>query len=338
MSTALILIGLVAAVVLASYIIEALRSPPKPPDRLEWAQEIPIQYVMLDGVRVRYVVTGEGPALVLLHTLRTQLDLFQKVIPPLARHYRVYALDYPGHGWSDIPEVAYSPDVFAGAVGRFLDRLDIGNATLVGESIGGCVALLLAGRRHPRVRRVVAINPYDYDRGRGLRRSSLLANIILGAARIPVLGGTIMRLRNPLVETLILRGGVRRDGALPPAFAREVYAVGNRPGHNRAFMSLVRHWPLWEAARSEYRTIDLPVLLLYGEQDWSRPEEREANRRDIPGAELRIVPNAGHFLSLDSPDEMIRSITEYEARANHGRPLQRAEIKEPLEGHTTFSG
>jgi pimeloyl-ACP methyl ester carboxylesterase len=327
MTTALILMGLVAALVLASYVVEALRSPPKPPERLEWAPEIQPRYLTLDGVRVRYIVAGEGPALVLLHTLRTQLDLFQKVIPPLARHYRVYALDYPGHGWSDIPPAAYSPDLFAGAVSRFLDRLEIGDATVVGESIGGSVALLLAARHHPRVRRVIAINPYDYDRGRGLRRSSLLANLILGAASIPVVGATIMRLRNPFVETRILRGGVQREGALPPAFAREVYAVGNRPGHNRAFMSLVRHWPLWEAARSEYRTIDLPVLLLYGEQDWSRPEEREANRRDIPGAELRVVANAGHFLSLDSPEDVVRSITEFEAGASHQRPLDRPQIK-----------
>jgi pimeloyl-ACP methyl ester carboxylesterase len=250
-----------------------------------------------------------------LHTLRTQLDLFQKVIPELAAHHRVYALDYPGHGWSDIPQSAYSPEFFVRAVTQFLDRLDIEEATLVGESIGGSIALLLAARRNRRVRRVVAINPYDYDGGRGLRRSSLLANVILGASRIPILGGTVMRLRNPFVESRILHGGVCREGALPPAFAREVYQVGNRPGHYQAFMSLVRHWPAWQAARSEYQTIDCPVLLLYGEHDWSRPDEREANRRDVPGAQHRVIENAGHFLTLDAPDQLILSVLQFEAAA-----------------------
>lgn len=310
MSTGLVLGGVVAGPVLASYVVEALRSAPRPPDTLAWAPEVPIRYLDLDVARVRYIVAGEGPALVLLHTLRTQLDLFQKVIPELARHHRVYALDYPGHGWSDIPRVAYSPELFVRAVGQFLDRLDIEDATLAGESIGGSMALLLAARRHPRVRRVVAINPYDYDRGRGLRRSSALANLILGVSRVPLLGGTVMRMRSSFVEERILRGGVHREGALPGDFAREVYAVGNRRGHYRAFLSLVRHWPQWEAARSEYRTIDRPVLLLYGEHDWSRPGEREANRRDIPGAQLRVVPDAGHFLSLDAPDEVVRSVRE----------------------------
>jgi pimeloyl-ACP methyl ester carboxylesterase len=320
MAAELMLGGLVAGPVLVSYAVEALRSSPKEPERLAWAPDIPIRYVTLDDAGVRYIVAGQGPALVLLHTLRTQLDLFQKVIPELAGHHRVYALDYPGHGWSDIPRVAYSPELFVRTVGQFLDRLDIADATVVGESIGGSVALLLAARRHPRVRRVVAINPYDYDRGRGLRRSSALANLILGTGSIPILAGTIMRLRNPFVEKRILRGGVHREGALPPAFARDVYAVGNRRGHYQAFMSLVRHWPDWEAARSEYPAIDTPVLLLYGEHDWSRPEEREANRRDIPGAQLRIISNAGHFLTLDAPGEIVRRIAEFEASGDPTKP------------------
>jgi pimeloyl-ACP methyl ester carboxylesterase len=313
METGFMLAGLVAGPVLASYVIEAMRSQPTPPARLAWAPTIPIRYLALEDAQVRYIVTGHGPPLVLLHTLRTHLDLFQKVVPGLAQQHVVYALDYPGHGWSDIPRAAYTPELFVRAVSQFLERLDIREATLVGESIGGSIALLLAARRHPRVQRVVAINPYDYDRGRGLRRSSPLANVILGASRIPLLGGTVMRLRNPFVEGRILRGGVHREDAIPPAFAREVYAVGNRRGHYQAFMSLVQHWPEWQAARSEYRTIDCPVLLLYGEHDWSRPDEREANRRDIPGAKLRIVPNAGHFLSLDAPDEVIRHVVEFEA-------------------------
>jgi pimeloyl-ACP methyl ester carboxylesterase len=95
-----------------------------------------------------------------------------------------------------------------------------------------------------------------------------------------------------------------------------VYAVGSRPGHSRAFLSLVRHWSLWEVARSEYRAIESPVLLLYGEYDWSRPEEREADRRDIPGSRLRVISDAGHFLTLDAPEEVVRRVTEFLAEVD----------------------
>jgi pimeloyl-ACP methyl ester carboxylesterase len=160
------------------------------------------------------------------------------------------------------------------------------------------------------------MNPYDYDRGRGIRRSSAVANLILGAGGIPMVGELVMKLRNPFVEGRILRGGVHHEGSIPPALGREVYAVGSRPGHSRAFLSLVRHWSLWEVARSEYGAIKRPVLLLYGEYDWSRPEEREADGRDIPGSRLRVISNAGHFLTLDAPEEVVRSVTEFVAQSD----------------------
>src|SRR5687767_13891684 len=84
-----------------------------------------------------HIEAGSGTTLVLLHTMRTQLDLFQRVIPALAARYHVYAIDLPGHGHSDIPAADYTASFFIGAVAGFLDQLDLEEAVLVGESIGG---------------------------------------------------------------------------------------------------------------------------------------------------------------------------------------------------------
>ncbi len=54
-------------------------------------------------------------------------------------------------------------------------------------------------------------------------------------------------------------------------------------------MSLVRHWRSWERTRVEYAQVDRPALLIYGDHDWSRANERESDRRAIPGAKLRII-------------------------------------------------
>src|SRR5262249_58954428 len=109
------LVGVLASLsilVVISFVVEALRPAPRPPERLDWDPDVPIQYVALSGVNVRYIKTGSGPCLVLLHTLRTQLDLFEKVVPNLARSFTVHALDYPGHGYSDIPTARYDADFF----------------------------------------------------------------------------------------------------------------------------------------------------------------------------------------------------------------------------------
>ena len=158
---------------LVSFVIEALRPVPKPPTKLRWAPNIPINSVEVDGNRLRYIKTGKGPALVLLHTLRTQLDLFEKVVPELSKHFTVYALDYPGHGYSDIPKARYDAAFFVDAVEGFLNALDLRDVTLAGVSIGGPIALIIAAKHNPRIARVIAINPYDYAKGRGMARSSL---------------------------------------------------------------------------------------------------------------------------------------------------------------------
>jgi len=303
MSTTVVfsLIWLVAVgtvVVLISFLVEAMRPIPATPDRLSWAPEIPIQYVTVNGIRLRYITAGQGPTLVLLHTLRTQLDLFEKVIPELAKSFTVYAVDYPGHGYSDIPAAKYDAAFFADTVEGFLDALELQKATLAGVSIGGSISLMLAARNNRRVERVVAINPYDYAKGRGMARSSFLARLVVAVADIPIIGETVMRLRQFRVMKSILDGGVAEPDHIPPELLMEMYLLGNRRGHYRAFLSLLRNAESWETARKDYSNIKIPVLLLWGDRDWSRPDEREYDRQIVPGAEMATVENGGHFLPV----------------------------------------
>ncbi len=309
---AVILASLLVVPVGLSYLVEGLRSAPDPPTTLSWAPEIPIRHVIIDETNLRYIRAGQGPPLVLLHTLRTQLDMFQNVIPELSRYFEVYALDYPGHGFSDIPKVEYTPELFIKSVEGFLDHMNIENASVVGESIGGTIGLALAARHNPRVRRVIAVNPYDYDQGRGLRRSSGIANVLFGVNDVPLVGSTFTRFRQYPVFRKVMEGGVDRKDALPPALVREMYEVGNRPHHYQAFMSLVSHWGEWEQVRGEYARIEIPVLVVYGEHDWSRPDEREANHKIIPGSTMKIVSDAGHFLSLDAPGPLTQLILTFD--------------------------
>ena len=282
-------------------------------ERLTWAPDVPALHADVDGIGIRYVSVGSGRPVVLLHSLRTQLDMFQKVIPSLAQRFRVLAPDLPGHGHSDAPDADYDAEFFVAAVARLLERLDVRDAIVVGESIGATIALVLAARRDPHVGRVVAINPYDYDRGRGLRRSSALANVVLGVAAVPLIGEAFTRLAPYPVLRRILEGGVSRRESFSSGLLRELHAAGKAAGHTRAFVRLVRHWPSWERLRGEYVSIELPVLLLYGEHDWSREDERDADRRSIPGARPRVVAGAGHFLSIEAPEAVVRAVEEITA-------------------------
>ncbi|HEU5154167.1 MAG TPA: alpha/beta hydrolase [Gemmatimonadales bacterium] len=307
--------------VAVSYLMEALRRRPKPPESLVWGPGLPISHVTVQGARLRYIKTGTGPPLVLLHTLRTQLDIFQKVIPRLAQDFTVYALDLPGHGWSDIPEGDYGPDFFARYVGGFLDALELKGVLVAGVSIGASVSLLLAAKGHPGVGAIVAINPYDYGR-RGITRANWVARVFFTLAPLPVLGGTVMRLRNRLVEGKILEGGVADPDAIPGAFKEEVFRVGERPGHHQAFLTLIRNMPLWRGTHAAYSDVRVPVQLVYGDHDWSHELERLTTAREIGGATPVVVQHGGHFLPLDQPESVIHEIRSFASemsRQSNGR-------------------
>ncbi|PYM08430.1 MAG: hypothetical protein DMD82_02560 [Candidatus Rokuibacteriota bacterium] len=294
-----------------SFFVERARRVPEPPKTLPWAPGIPIHYVDVRGCRVRFVKTGQGPNLLLLHPLRTQLDLFEKVLPELGSVFTVYAVDYPGHGYSDIPRARYDAKFFADFVEAFLEAVDLQDLTLSGVSIGASVSLILAGRRNPRIARVVAVNPYDYAKGRGLARSSVVGRLIMAAADLPVVGETFMRLRTFALVKPVLLGGVANSKSIPPALMRELYAAGNRRDHYRAFVSLLHHAASWERATDLYARIVVPVRVVWGEQDWSRLEERERDRRLIPKGEVVTVTGGGHFLPLDRPDAVIEEIETF---------------------------
>ena len=80
LSGVLVFIGVGITVWLVSFIVEALRPAPEEPQVLRWLPGVPTEHVEVGGNRLRYIKTGRGSRLVLLHTLRTQLDLFEKMV------------------------------------------------------------------------------------------------------------------------------------------------------------------------------------------------------------------------------------------------------------------
>jgi hypothetical protein len=117
----------------------------------------------------------------------------------------------------------------------------------------------------------------------------LLATVLITVtSQIPVIGETVMRLRNFAIIKAVLEGGV----ATP-------YVVGNRRGHYRAFISLLRNAASWEAATEAYKNMSAPVYLIWGGEDWATSSERDHDRSLLPS-----VP-------LDRPKEVLELIARY---------------------------
>lgn len=284
-----------------------------------WLPTADIVFTTLkDGTRIRYIRVGKGRALVLTHTVRTQLDLFQRVIPLLSPHFTVYALDLPGFGWSDLkPGFPKDEPTLRAALREFIANLGIERPILAGESIGATLSLSLAADLGDRVERVLAFNTYDYLPG--LERSNLLASIIIKSVRAPVVGPVFAALENRAITGGIMNGGFHDARSLPSDLLDEYTRVGGRAGYSRVARSLLKALPSFVAARARYRSITAPVTLVWGEKDWSKPRDRTGVERAVPSPNVITLENTGHFSALERPQAWADIILAETAKAPASR-------------------
>lgn len=273
-----------------------------------------ITELKIDDQRViRYLKTGKGKPLVLIHTIRTQLDYFKYVIPQLAKNFTVYAIDLPGHGYSSIDKKAnYDEPYFRSAVMAFIEKLDLNEVTLVGESIGGVLALTVASQLPKRIKEVVSSNPYDYDKkyGDGVRRGNFLANFVISQFAIPYVGAVVAAMENILFLGIILKGGLKNKRWMPLALLKEFDRVGRRKGYRHVERSTFAGWQTWAKAASLYSGVKAPVKLIYGQHDWSTVAERESTAKKLGGISIATIANTGHFAFVDNPEKITAILLE----------------------------
>jgi pimeloyl-ACP methyl ester carboxylesterase len=266
----------------------------------------------VNGAAVRYRRRGDGRPVVLLHPLRMQLEYFDPVCSELRdADVELIAVDLPGHGHSGAPAADYTASYFTDAVEALLDDIGVADAIVVGESIGASIGLGLAARHCSRVAGVVALNPYDYGRWGGIRRSSAIGNVVFTTMLLPLIGPVVARAGTKGVLRRVLEGGLYDPRHLSPKLLDELHQSGRHPGHSRALRSLSRNWQSWISARDRYPAIQIPVTLAYGDHDWSNDGERDANRRAIPAVRASTIHDCGHFSSLDKPAHVTALIRDF---------------------------
>jgi pimeloyl-ACP methyl ester carboxylesterase len=275
-----------------------------------WANDAKVDYVELSsGRRVRYLKTGVGQPLVLMHTLRTQLDYFQRLIPLLKPRFTVYAVDLPGMGWSDIvPKTGYQEPELRRDMVDFIERLGLSGIILAGESMGATLALTVSTSLGNRVKQVIALNPYDYPQG--VERANGLASLIIKMMRLPVFGLIVAKMENALILGGILSGGFSDSRRLPKPFVSELIRSGKRRGYAKVEVEYLHSLGSFISARQLYGRVKVPTLLVYGDHDWSTVAERNEVANMINGKRMVTLQDTGHFASLEHPEGVASLIFE----------------------------
>jgi pimeloyl-ACP methyl ester carboxylesterase len=264
---------------------------------------------LADGETIRVIKTGHGAPLLLMHTIRTQIEYFSEMIPFYAERFTVYAIDLPGHGQSSINKnINYDETYLRAAMTEVIHQLGLRDLTLVGESIGATLALTLAATLPDHIKEVFAVNPYDYETryADGIRRGNLIANFMLWNYSIPVHGAIFAAFENQFFLSLVMNGGVTNIRTIPGWLMKLFAQTGRRPGYKYLGRNTLKNWRSWSQATKLYSQVTSPVTLIYGEHDWSRQQERTRTLHQLSTAKLETVTGAGHFLSVDHPEALKR--------------------------------
>ncbi len=254
-----------------------------------------------------YTRTGAGAPLVLLHGIGSSRHAWDPVIPALAGHFDVLAVDLPGFGDSGPlpPEVEPRPAALAAAVAGLLDDLGIAAPHIAGNSLGGWVTLELAANRP--AASLALLSPAGLWRG----SMSLYDQVSLRATRwlAKHAGGLLSRLVSyRLGRALVLGQTHGRPFRISPGYARmAIRAMGTCPGFGATMKATIRGY-------LSGPPIGAPVTVAFGSRDLLLRRRSRHLGELPPGTRRGTLPGCGHVPMADDPVAVTALITASAAR------------------------
>ena len=278
----------------------------------------------IGGTRILHREIGSGIPLLCLHGFPQTGHAWRAVGDRLADRFRVLMPDVPGFGGSDAPIIHEASEVVRLLV-DYLDALDVPRAVVMGHDWGGAFALRFALDQPARVSHLVLTNT-------AYRELSPLHSWYIGLFNIPVLPEIAFRAGGDRMISFFLRNGTARDrrdifDGEPIAAYRAAYRDPERVASVLSFYRTVTRKAFKKqlstrlgrgVVRSDVvpgsgsRRIEAPTLIVWGMRDPALPPKLLAGfRRDIPQAEIVELPNVGHFVPEEAPDELAEAIVRF---------------------------
>lgn len=260
---------------------------------------------------LHYEVYGSGDPVLCLHGLGASTHSWREFREPIAKDHRLILLDFKGFGASPKPKDRhYAITEHAELAYQFIKELDLQKLTLVGNSFGGAVSLLVTIKLYEenprRLEKLILIDSGGYNQKLPLHLKLL---------RAPVLGWLLIHLLPPKLSALIvLKNSYYLDRKITQsqidAYARP---IADRGGRHAILETAKQIIPanIDELIR-KYRTIDVPTLIVWGKEDEVIPLEiGQQLHRDIRNSRLLTIDHSGHVPQEETPEHLIPLVLEF---------------------------
>ncbi|MEO3830152.1 alpha/beta hydrolase [Actinomadura sp. B10D3] len=266
--------------------------------------------IIVDGARLAFSMQGEGDPVVFVHGTPSHSYLWRNIAPRVRdAGFQTVVYDLLGFGRSERPlgrdtSVAAQADLLP----AMLDVLGIGSATIIAHDIGGAIGQILAVHRPERVRKLMMIDTVTYDSWpsetwRRIIRDNDDLRYVRDEGEFSAMLSRQLRMTvsdpESMNETILRNYLLPHDGVA---------------GRGSFFTHQVRHYDsrYTQEISSQLPSLTMPVRVVWGENDlWQPVSYAERLCRDIPGAQLSIIPEAGHFLPEDAPERLTEQILDF---------------------------
>lgn len=269
--------------------------------------------VSVHGHEVSMVTEGEGPVVLLIHGMAGSAATWNEVIPVLSRFYTVIAPDLPGHGRSAKPRGDYSLGALASFLRDLMATLGHERATVVGQSLGGGIAMQFAYQYPERVERLVLV----CAGGLGQDVMPLLRALTLPGMEyvLPIAFQPVIRSTVETVTGWAARLGLRPAPATLQMWRSYTSLIDDdtREAFLHTLRSVVDVKGQRVSARDRlYLTERVPTLVMWGADDPVIPVSHAHEAHEaMPGSRLEIIEGAGHFPHCEEPRRFARLLIDF---------------------------
>jgi pimeloyl-ACP methyl ester carboxylesterase len=272
-----------------------------------------LREISIHDQRITYRTAGSGPVLLLIHGMAGSSETWRQVMPGLAQRFTVVVPDLLGHGRSEKPEGDYSLGAFACTLRDLLVALGHERVTVVGQSLGGGVAMQFCYQYPERIERLVLVG----SGGLGREVSRLLRLLSLPGSE-PVLRLACAARVHRAIESVT--SGAARVGLRPAPAVAELwrsYASLTNDAARRAFLRTLRAVvdPRGQAVSASNRlhlAAQVPTLIVWGEVDRIIPVDHAyAAHTLIPGSRLEIFQGVGHYPHCEAPERFVQVLSKF---------------------------